>query len=244
MKFRSACLLVALLFTAAPAAALDLRELIRGVEEQYIGLSSHARMKMEVSTEHWRRSLDMEAWSVGRDHFLVRILDPPKERGVATLKVGQEVWNYLPKVDRVIKVPPSMMGGAWMGSHITNNDLVKAAHVDEEYDFTLLAETDSYWRIEGLPRAEAAVVWGKIVYQVRKADRVPLLVEYFDEKMVKVRDIRFEDVQKVGNRTIPLRLTVQPIDTPREHTVLQYSEIAFDLPMEKDFFSLRNLQSR
>lgn len=233
-----------LLLLAAPAAALDLRQLIRSVEDQYIGLSSHARMRMEVSTENWQRSLTMEAWSVGRDHFLVRILEPPKERGVATLKVVQEVWNYLPKVDRVIKVPPSMMGGAWMGSHITNNDLVKAAHVDEDYDFTLLEETDDYWRIEGLPRPEAAVVWGKIVYQVRKADRVPLQVDYFDEKMVKVRDIRFEDVRKIGDRTIPLRMIVQPLDKPQERTLLQYEQIEFDIPLEKEYFSLRNLKSR
>jgi hypothetical protein len=233
-----------LLLAPIPAAALDLRQLIRGIEDQYIGLSSHARMRMAVSTENWQRSLTMEAWSVGRDHFLVRILEPPKERGVATLKVGLEVWNYLPKVDRVIKVPPSMMGGAWMGSHITNNDLIKAAHIDEDYDFTLLEETDAHWRIEGLPRPEAAVVWGKIVYLVRKADRVPLQVEYFDEKMIKVRDIRFADVQKIGDRSIPLRMTVQPLDKPRERTQLQYEKIEFDLPLDKDFFSLRNLKSR
>jgi len=245
MKTLRFCLpFLAFVLLATPAFAIDLRQLIREVEDQHIGLSSHARMQMEVSTEHWQRSLTMEAWSLGRDHFLVRILEPPKERGVATLKVVQEVWNYLPKVDRVIKVPPSMMGGAWMGSHITNNDLVKAAHIDEDYDFTLLEETDASWSIEGLPRPNAAVVWGKIVYHVRKADRVPLLVEYFDEKMVKVRDIRFEDVRRVGDRTIPLRMTVQPLDTPQERTVLQYEKITFDIPLEKDFFSLRNLKSR
>lgn len=234
-----------LLIAWTPAAGdLDLRQLIREVEDQYVGLSSHARMEMEVSTENWQRRLTMEAWSLGRDHFLVRILEPPKERGVTTLKVNQEVWNFLPKVDRVIKIPPSMMGGAWMGSHITNNDLVKAAHIDEDYTFSLLEETDEDWRIEGLPRPEAAVVWGKIVYQIRKADRVPLLVEYFDEKMIKVRDIRFEDVRKIGDRTIPLRMTVQPVDDPRERTIMQYEDIEFDIPIEKDFFSLRNLKRR
>jgi len=226
------------------ARALDLQKLIREVEDQYVGRSSHARMDMEVSTEHWQRSLTMEAWSLGRDYFLVRILEPPKERGVATLKVRQEVWNYLPKVDRVIKIPPSMMGGSWMGSHITNNDLVKAAHIDKDYTFTLLDETEDTWRVQGLPKPEAAVVWGKIVYRIRKEDRIPLLIEYYDEKMVKVRDIRFEDVRKVGDRTIPLRMIVQPVDDPEERTLMQYEDIEFDIPIEKDFFSLRNLKSR
>ena len=233
-----------LAWSPSARAALDLQKLIREVEDQYVGRSSRARMDMEVSTENWQRRLTMEAWSLGRDYFLVRILEPPKERGVATLKVNQEVWNYLPKVDRVIKIPPSMMGGSWMGSHITNNDLVKAAHIDRDYSFSLLEETDDHWRIEGLPKPEAAVVWGKIVYQIRKADRVPLLVEYFDEKMIKVRDIRFEDVRKVGDRTIPLRMTVQPVDDPQERTILHYKEIEFDISVEENFFSLGNLKRR
>ena len=199
---------------------------------------------MQVKTSHWERTLEMEAWSLERDRFLTRILSPPKERGVSTLKVEQEVWNYLPKVDRTIKVPPSMMGGAWMGSHITNNDLVKAAHVDEDYDFALLEENDDFWRIEGLPKPEAAVVWGKIVYQVEKARRVPQVVEYFDEDQVKVREIRFDDVQTVNGRAVPLRMVVQPLEKPEETTVLHYRQIEFDIPMEEAFFSLGNLKRR
>ncbi len=223
---------------------LDLRALIREVEDQYTGTSSHANMTMQVSTEHWKRSLKMEAWSMGRDQFLIRILEPAKERDVATLKNGREVWNYLPKVDRIIKIPPSMMGGAWMGSHITNNDLVKQAHIDQDYEFSMLTETDDFWRIEGLPKPEAAVVWGKIIYQVGKADRVPQRVEYFDEAMVKVREILFDQVKTIDNRRLPLRMIVQPMDKPEEQTLLQYHQIEFDIPLNEDFFSLRNLKRR
>ena len=227
-----------------PALALDLQQLIHDVEQQYMGVSSHSRMTMEVATEHWRRTLTMEAWSLGREHFLVRILDPPKERGVATLKVEHEVWNYLPKVDRVIKVPPSMMGGAWMGSHITNDDLVKANHVDQDYTFTLLDETDQMWRIQGIPKPDAPVVWGKIVYEVGKEPRVPLRVIYYDEKGVEVRQIVFSDVKKVGDRILPLTMTVQPTDKPDEHTIMHYDSIAFDIGIQADYFSLQNLKAR
>lgn len=229
---------------ASPALALNLRELIREVEKQYTGASSKARMTMQVRTEHWERNLEMEAWSLGRDHFLTRILAPPKERGVATLKVDKEVWNYLPKVDRVIKIPPSMMGGSWMGSHITNDDLVKANHVDRDYDFNLLEETDEFWRIEGIPKPEAAVVWGRIEYTIEKARRVPMTVAYFDEEGPKVRDIVFEEVTTVGERTIPLRMTVQPTDKSDERTVMHYREIEFGIDIEESFFSLRNLKKR
>ncbi|PLX71257.1 MAG: outer membrane lipoprotein-sorting protein [Desulfuromonas sp.] len=224
-------------------AELDVEALVREVEQQYMGASSHTLTTMQVKTSHWQRTLEMEAWSLERDYFLIRILEPAKERGVATLKRDREVWNYLPKVDRVIKVPPSMMGGSWMGSHITNDDLVKANHIEEDYQLSLLEESGTHYVIECLPKPQAAVVWGKIIYHVRKSPRVPEQVDYFDEEMVLVRELHFDDVQQVGDRTIPLRLTVLPVEKPDEMTVLHYRELVFDLNLDETYFSLRNLQS-
>ncbi len=229
---------------APPVGAVDLQELIRQVEQQYRGQSSHALVTMEVATENWQRTLEMESWSYERDYFITRILKPPKERGVSTLKVVREVWNYLPKIDRVIKVPPSMMGGAWMGSHITNDDIVKDNQIDEDYTFSILEETETVYRIECLPKQEAAVVWGKLVYEIEKARTLPLRVEYFDEEMEKVREITFDDVQTVSGRTIPLRMTVHPLDKPEEKTVLHYRDISFDVDVDQSYFSLRNLKRR
>ncbi len=225
-------------------AELNLRELIRTVEQQYSGDSSQTRIEMTVKTGHWERHLEMESWSLGRERFLVRILAPKKEKGVATLKVEKEVWNYLPKVDRVIRIPPSMMGGAWMGSHITNDDLVKANHIDQDYDFRLLSEDQQSWTIEGLPKPNAPVIWGKIVYQLQKQPLVPQLVEYFDEEMILVRQIRFTDVQTVDGRTIPLQMTVLPVEKPEEKTVMHYRQLDFDVDLQKEFFSLRQLKGR
>ncbi len=241
-----ALLLIFLLFGSplALAAEFDLRELIRTVEQQYSGDSSEVEVEMTVRTGHWERQLRMQSWSLGRERFLVRILEPAKEKGVATLKVEREVWNYLPKVDRVIRIPPSMMGGAWMGSHITNDDLVKANHIYEEYDFILLSEDQQSWTIEGIPKPEAPVIWGKIVYQLRKQPLVPVRIEYFDEAGVLVRLIRFDDVQTVSGRTIPLRMTVLPVEKPQELTVMQYRQVQFDIELSEDYFSLRQLKGR
>ena len=235
---------VLLLTLSSSALALDVEALIREIEQQHSGTSSRARTSMQVKTAHWERTLEMEAWSLKRDYFLVRILEPAKERDVATLKRDREVWNYLPKVDRVIKVPPSMMGGSWMGSHITNDDLVKANHIDEDYILRLLEETDTHYVVECLPKAEAAVIWGKIIYRVRKQPQVPEQVDYYDEEMVRLREIHFDDVQKIGERIVPLRLTVLPLEKPEERTTLHYRDLVYDLPLDETFFSLRNLKQR
>ena len=231
-----------LVLFASPALALDVQALIREIEQQYMGVSSQAHTTMQVRTANWERTLEMEAWSLGRDYFLVRILEPAKERDVATLKRNREVWNYLPKVDRVIKVPPSMMGGSWMGSHITNDDLVKANHIDEECQLRLLEESATHYVVECLPKPEAAVVWGKIIYRVRKQPRVPEQVDYYDEEMVRVREIHFDQIQQIGDRIVPLRLTVLPLEKPGETTILHYRQLLYDLPLEESFFSLRNLK--
>lgn len=241
------CLLVGFgfcVFSASSADALDLPELIRTVEQQYSGDSSEIVLEMTIKTGHWERHLTMESWSLGRERFLVRILAPAKEKGVATLKVFREVWNYLPKVDRVIRIPPSMMGGAWMGSHITNDDLVKANHIDEDYDFSLLSEDAQGWTIEGVPKPEAAVIWGKIIYRLQKEPLVPLEIEYYDEEEVLVRRIVFDDVQTVSGRTIPLRMTVLPIEKPEEMTLMHYKKVKFDIDLSENYFSLGRLKGR
>ncbi len=231
-------------FGVPAAFAIELSELIRKVEQQYRGESSEVELQMTIKTGHWQRTLKMESWSLGREQFLVRILAPAKEKGVATLKVEREVWNYLPKVDRVIRIPPSMMGGAWMGSHITNDDLVKANHIDEDYDFQLLAEDAGSWTIEAIPKPEAAVIWGKLVYQLQKEPLVPLEVKYFDEEEVLVRRIVFDDVQEVSGRTIPLRMTVLPVEKPEELTLMHYSKVNFDVGLDEAYFSIGRLKGR
>lgn len=230
------------LLLAKPALAIDVEKLIRDVEQQYMGASSRAQTTMQVSTSHWQRTLEMEAWSLDRDYFLVRIIEPAKERDVATLKRYREVWNYLPKVDRVIKVPPSMMGGSWMGSHITNDDLVKANHIEKDYNLRLIEDTATHFLVECLPKPDAAVVWGKIIYKISKTPRVPEQVDYYDEEMVRVREIHFDEVRQIGDRILPMRLTVLPLEKPDERTILIYHELVFDLPLDETYFSLRNLK--
>jgi len=247
VKLLSQSLLLALLLFGrlpALAAEIDLQALIRTVERQYSGESSAVVVEMTVKTGHWERQLRMQSWSLGREHFLIRILEPVKEKGVATLKVAGAVWNYLPKVDRVIRIPPSMMGGAWMGSHITNDDLVKANHIDEEYVFRLLAEDQQSWTIEGIPKPEAPVIWGKILYQLQKQPLLPVRIDYFDEAGVLVRQILFDDVQTVSGRTLPLRMTVLPVEKPQERTVMHYRQLQFDIELAEDYFSLRQLKGR
>ncbi len=202
-------------------------------------------MTMQVTTRHYSRKMRMQYWSKGRDRFLISILYPAKDEGISTLKVGRDIWNYLPKVDRVIKIPASMMGGSWMGSHITNDDLVKESQIADDYTFRLLEDRgEGVWVIESVPKPEAAVVWGKLIYEIIMPDLIPVQISYFDEEGKKVRVIRYSEVQEIDGRKIPLKMEVLPLEKPEESTTMIYEKIRFGVSLQDGFFSLRNLKKR
>ena len=231
-----------------PAQAQTAREILDRVDRLLRGDSSHGRVTMEIVTEHWSRSLEMEVWSLGTEHSLVRVDAPPREAGTSTLKAGQEVWNYLPRVDRTIKVPPAMMMGSWMGSHFTNDDLVKESSIVDDYEFEIVFEGErdgtEIWEFSLVPRPEAPVVWGEVRYEVRKADLMPTEVRYYDEAGELMRTMTFSEYQQMGGRLVPARMDVVPSDKPEERTSLVYHELEFDVGLDPSFFSLRNLRAR
>lgn len=241
-------LLLAIALAAAPARAQTAREIIDRVDRLLRGASSHGNVEMQITTEHWSRSLSMEVWSLGTEYSLVRVEDPPREAGTATLKAGDEVWNFLPRVDRTIKVPPSLMMGSWMGSHFTNDDLVKESRIVDDYDIEIAFDGDrdgeEVWEFTLTPKPEAPVVWGRIEQQVRKRDLMPTWVRYYEEDGTLVRNMTFSEYREMGGRMVPARMLVVPADKPDESTELIYHDLDFDIPIAEDFFSLRNLRSR
>ncbi len=241
-------ILILVLTLPAGVHAQSASEIIDRVDRLLRGSSSRGRITMEITTEHWSRSLEMEVWSLGVDYSLVRVLSPPREAGTATLKADQEVWNYLPRVDRTIKVPPSLMMGSWMGSHFTNDDLVKDSRIIEDYDIEIafegLRDGVEVWEFELIPKPEAPVVWGRIEEQVRKADLMPTWVRYYDEDGSLVRTMELSAYTVMGGRLVPAEMVVIPEDKPEERTALIYHDLEFDIDLDESFFSLRSLRAR
>ena len=237
-----------LLFSASAHCQETPRDIIDRVDRILRGDSSHGIATMEVVTEHWSRSMTMEVWSLGTDYSLIRVTAPPKEAGTATLKAKQDIWNYLPKVDRTIKIPASMMSGAWMGSHFTNDDLVKESRLIEDYDIETSYEGDrdsaTVWEFKLTPKPEAPVVWGYIEYRIRKADYMPIWARYYDEDGGLSRTLEFSEFRKMGGRLVPAVMNMHPEDKPGERTTMIYDSIDFDIDLKQSFFSLQTLKRR
>ena len=221
-------------------------DILNKVDDLYRGTSSYGMMTMEVVTAHWKRTLSLEFWSKGKDKSLIRILSPLKEKGTATLRAGNEIWNYLPKVNRVIKLPSSMMSASWMGSHFTNDDLVKESRFADDYNCRITFQGprkgENVIELSCIPRPDAPVVWGKVEIVVRQSDYLPIVINYYDEGLRPARSMTFSKFAKMTGRTLPAVLTLVPVDKPREKTVVVYDKITFDLSLNNEVFSIRNLQ--
>ncbi len=227
--------------------AATAEEIVRHVDDLLRGDSSHGTVRMEVVTQRWTRTMEMEMWSLGQDYSLVRVLSPSREAGTATLKVDRDIWNSLPRVDRTIKVPGSGMGGSWMGSHFTYDDLVRESSMADDYRIEVSFEgdrdEDEIWEFTLTPLPEAPVVWGRVELEVRKDDRMPLRARYFDDRGELARTMVFARFRTMGGRLVPSELSMHPEDRPGERTTLIYDDLAFDVGLEEGFFSLQRLRS-
>lgn len=249
-RYRSLVLTTILFFSAVPLcpqnpAPRRAEEIVRRMDELYRSRTSEALVEMEVVTPNWQRTLRMRVWSRGMKDTFISILEPKKEEGFATLRLGNEMWNYLPKVGKVMKVPPSMMMSSWMGSDFTNDDLVKEFTFVESYRFEMTtpnAPEPGLVYVKCVPKEGLPIVWGSVILAVREDDLIPVWEKYYDEKGRQARDIEFKDVRTFGGRKIPATMELVPTTKEGHRTVLRYVEAKFDIPLPPDIFTLRNLQ--
>jgi len=224
------------------------KDLLNEVDDLWRGNSSYAVTSMQVKTEHYQRTMKMEGWSKGKEKTLFRIMQPLREKGTATLKSDNHIYTYLPKTDRTIKLTSGMMMGSWMGSHLTNDDLVKEARLEEDYtaEISFEGERDGQSIIEFslIPKLDAAVVWGKLELIIQADSHIPLVEYYYDEDMVLARTIQFSDIQVLGGRERPAVLTVIPADKPEEYTKFIYEKLSLNIDLKDNLFSLSSLKRR
>ncbi len=226
--------------------AQDAKEIVRLSNEKIRANSSYSEITMKIIKPDWSREMRMKVWALEPDYALVLITEPARDKGTVTLKRKMEVWNYIPSVQRTIKVPPSMMLQSWMGSDFTNDDLVRQSSIVEDYDHTVIAEEklDSYecYKIEMIPKPDAGVVWGKIIMWVTKQGYLQLKADHYDEDGSLVKTMVGSEIKKLGGREIPSHWEMIPVDKPNQKTVMIYHDIEFNIDINADFFSQQNMK--
>jgi len=242
-------LLTLIMFANLPgiyAQELSAKDIIRKADEKTRGLSSQGTMTMTVVRPDWTRTITMKTWSKGREYSLVVITAPAKDKGQVFLKLKTEMWNWVPSIDKTIKIPPSMMLQSWMGSDFTNDDLVRQSSIVVDYTHKLLGkekvrDMDCY-KIEMIPLPDAAVVWGKVIMWITVSGYDQWMTEYYDEDNKIVNVGNSYEIRKMGDREIPTRIEIVPRNKKGQKTVMHIDEMKFNLKVDENFFSQQNMK--
>lgn len=221
-------------------------EIVKRSNDKMQGNSNKSEMTMTIVRPDWQRQVTMKGWALGTEYSLILITGPARDKGQAFLKRDQEMWNWQPSIDRVVKLPPSMMLQSWMGSDFTNDDLVKESSVVEDYSHTLKGDTTinglSCYKVELIPKPDAPVVWGKVLAYIDKKEYNQLLVKYYDEEEELINTLVLSDIRNMDGRMLPTKLEMIPADNPRQKTVIEYQNLEFDIGLRPDFFSMQNMK--
>ena len=247
--FRTISLFTLLLFSwqsAAQVAQPDPQELIEKAMEHWRGVTSYTEMTMIIHRADWERSMSMQSWTQGTENSLVRVTAPVKDVGNGTLVIVNNMWSYIPKINRVIKVPSSMMNQSWMGSDLSNKDISKSSDIIDQYDHTLLETRvdngHSIYTIQSVPHEEAAVVWGKEILSIRD-DYIMLEQQFWDQDDVLIKTFKTNEIKEFDGRLVATIMRMQELDKPGQWTEIQVGNAQFDIDLPNSLFTLSNLRN-
>lgn len=232
--------------TLGSAEDRDGKSIVRDAINHWRGLSSYTEMTMVIHRPDWERSMTMRAWTKGDKRSLVRVVEPKKDRGNGTLTDDNNMWSYSPKVNRVIKIPSSMMGQSWMGSDFSNKDIARADEIVDDYAHSIvkIEEIDGVviYDIQSIPNEEAAVVWGSELLRIRQ-DHVVLQHAFYDQDGELVKVLKTMEVVEMGGRVIAKRQRMNKADEPDEWTEIEVNEVEYELDLKDSMFTLSNLRN-
>lgn len=219
------------------AGALDL---MRG------GQSSYTEMRMLVHRPDWERTSVLLVWTRGREDALMRFTAPAKDAGNATLKRGDKMWTFTPKLNRVIRLPYSLMSQSWAGSDFSYNDLARADDMLRYYSLRIanVAESDGHkiYTIEAIPHDDAPIVWGK-EEMVLRDDYVLISQTFYDQAVVPLKRMETLEIGELGGRTMAIHMRMSNLEEPEKYTEMFYDSADFDVDLPDRTFTEFSLRS-
>lgn len=244
--YKTFCVLACVLLSSFSYAESAF-DIVQKSDQAMRGKSSYSEATMKIVRPDWSRSMTMKSWTKGTELSLVLVTAPTKDKGSASLKRHREMWNWVPSIERVIKIAPSMLSQSWMGSDFTNDDLINQSSIVVDYQHQLLqSETfdgDKVWVIDALAKPDAPVVWSKVRLWISQTSFLQRKVEFYDEFDELVNVLTTYDVKTLGGRDVATRIEMQPIDKPGNKTVLITHEAQFDFDIDDDFFSQQQMKA-
>ncbi|MHC3995061.1 outer membrane lipoprotein-sorting protein [Thiomicrolovo sp. ZZH C-3] len=219
-------------------------DIVKKVEDNLRGKDVYMKLEMVITSVRHKRTVRIESWAEGKTKSFMKILYPPKDRGITFLKLDKQLWQYVPKIERIVKIPPSMMLQSWMGSDFTNDDMVKESSMVDDYDAEILEKTAETVTIAFTPKPDAAVVWGRIVSKIDRRTYTQIHDVFYDDFGSKVREMFYSDVKTFGSHHLPTVMRIKPLEKGKEknETLVLLSDVVYDRGVSGSYFTKQALK--
>ena len=247
MKILSIIALTILIFCSLAPINPTADEIVKKANNLQYGESSVGNMSMTIVRPKWSRTVEMKIWTKGNEYSMVLITAPAKEKGQVFLKRKNEMWNWIPSISRMVKMPPSMLSQGWLGSDFTNDDMLNESSIVKDYKHILKSmdkiENQECYKIECLPNSNSNVIWGKVILWISKEDYFILKTESYDEDMVLVKTETASEFKKLDDRVLPTKFTIIPANQPGNKTIVETKQMDFNKALDDNFFSQQNMKN-
>jgi len=221
-------------------------EIIKKADEKFQGESNYGEFTMEIIRPDWSRTLSFKSCNKGNEYSITLVTAPPKEKGQTFMKRENDLWSWNPTISRLIKLPPSMLAQGWMGSDYSNDDILKESSVVVDYNHTIIGEEKiagkDCFKIQMIPKEEAAVVWGKVIKWISKDGYLQLKTEYYDEDNYLIRTEVCSEIKCMSDREIPTRIEIIPEEEPENRTIVTITNIIYNINVSEAFFSQQTMK--
>jgi outer membrane lipoprotein-sorting protein len=229
------------------AWAQTAKDIVIESDKSMRGDSSFSELTMRIIRPTWSRTMSMKSWTKGQELSLVLVTAPAKDKGAASLKRQKEMWNWIPSIERVVKIAPSMLGQSWMGSDFTNDDLINQSSIVVDYTHELLGEDmfdgENTWVIDAFAKPDAPVVWSKVKLWISKDNYLQRKVEFYDEFEEKINTMQTFDIKELGGRMVATRMEMIPADKDGHKTEIMTHQAQFNFDIGDDFFSQSQMKA-
>lgn len=240
------CLFLCGLLSFSGLLGQTAREIVQAADSKMRGNTLQAQITIQTVRPTWSREMTVKTWMKGTDLAMILVQSPARDKGIVFLKRKKEVWNWMPSLEKIIKLPPSMMSQSWMGTDFTNDDLVKESSVVNDYDHSIAGDTiignRNCYIIRMLPKTQTAVVWDKLLVCIDKKDFLELHTRFYDEDGRLVNTMNASDVKMMDGRLIPTRFEMIPADKPGQKTVMVYKTVLYNRPLDDAFFTTEKMK--
>jgi outer membrane lipoprotein-sorting protein len=238
---------VVLLCVCAKLCALSAEEIIQRVDDNRVYTSIEYQATMTISMGDKVREKSFFGYARGEDHAYIEFIAPARDKGTRFLKLGEEMWMYIPAVEKPTKIAGHMLRQSLMGSDFSYDDFTENDRLIELYDIELIGvdtiEDRPCYVLELVAKVEEVTYYRQKLW-VSQDDYIPIKTELYARSGKLMKEFRVLETKVIGSYNFPVRIKMTNKLRQSTFTELVFQKIDLDVSIPSNIFTKAYLERK